>query len=426
MIKYFIGLVIFSVVLFLYLHIQYHLKCSNDLEVYTIEKPSKEKLEEICDLRQPVIFEFTNNRLLESCSLSVLDDNYGAFDIQLRDKTNDEETELYLPFLLKEAIEVFRNDKNGKYISENNEEFLKETGVIKNYQYNDSFLRPPLVSKCIYDFLTGSVNSKTPLRYNLNYRNYFYVTSGKAQIKLIPPHNSKYLYGVKDYDNFENAGLAHLVEHIVCEGWKKCGSKGCSNYWKKRGVDTNASTGQTNIEYYMHGLDRYAKEMVDYIASISINPIITKSRMDKEKKAVQNELMIHAAQPQMNLYNLLNSMLFRIEGLICQDDMPLQLKNLKKFTVEQVRSWINRFYGSGNIIFVISGNFSKNSIISLLKNKLRKANPIKVIPKYSDIFKQGLDVSYLKNKQIENTNILFAFHAPIYQKDIEIFYIDFF
>ena len=51
--------------------------------------------------------------------------------------------------------------------------------------------------------MTGSIGSKTPLRYDLNYRNFYYVTSGKINIKLIPPHNSKYLYPVKDYDNFE-------------------------------------------------------------------------------------------------------------------------------------------------------------------------------------------------------------------------------
>ena len=204
MIKYFTAIFIFSVVLFLYLHIQYHLKCSNDLEVYTIERPSKEKLEEICDLRQPVVFDFKNDRILESCNLAVLDDNFGAFDVNLRDKTNtDDNSELYLPFLLKEAINIFREDKEGKYISENNEDFLKETAVIKNYRYNDSFLRPPLVSKCIYDFLSGSIGGKTPLRYNLNYRNYYYVTSGKIQIKLIPPHSGKYMYPQKDYDNFE-------------------------------------------------------------------------------------------------------------------------------------------------------------------------------------------------------------------------------
>ena len=204
MIKYFIGLFIFCLVLFLYLHINYHLKTSNDLEVYTIERPSKDKLEEICDIRQPVIFEFNNERLLESCTLRNLDDNYGAFDVNLRDVTNnDYNSELYLPFLLKEVINIFREDKNEKFISENNSDFLKETGAIKNFSYNDSFLRPPLVSKCIYDFMSGSIGSKTPLRYNLNYRNYYYVTHGKVNIKLISPQNSRYLYSNKDYDNFE-------------------------------------------------------------------------------------------------------------------------------------------------------------------------------------------------------------------------------
>jgi hypothetical protein len=180
------------------------LKTSNDLEVYTIEKPSKETLEEICNIRQPVVFEFKNNRLLESCNLANLDDNYGAFDIQVRDVTNkDDNSELYLPFLLKEAINIFGDDKNEKYISEKNQDFLKETGAIKNYNYNDAFLRPPLVSKCIYDFMTGSVGSKTPLRYNINYRNFYYNTSGRVNIKLIPPSSSKYLNPVKDYDNFE-------------------------------------------------------------------------------------------------------------------------------------------------------------------------------------------------------------------------------
>ena len=182
----------------------FHLNTSDDLEVYTIERPSKETLEEICNIRQPVVFEFKNERLLESCNLTNLDDNYGAFDIQVRDVTNkDENSELYLPFLLKEAINIFGEDKNEKYISEKNQDFLKETGAIKNYNYNDAFLRPPLVSKCIYDFMTGSVGSKTPLRYNINYRNFYYNTLGRVNIKLIPPSSSKYLYPVKDYDNFE-------------------------------------------------------------------------------------------------------------------------------------------------------------------------------------------------------------------------------
>jgi len=202
--NYLISFFIFCLVLFLYLHIYYQLKTSNDLEVFTIQNPSKDKLEEICDIRQPVIFDFDSGEISESCNLSFIDDTYNAFDIKIRDVNNrDKNSELYIPLLFSEAIKLFQNDDEKKYISENNSDFLEETGLVKTYKYNDSFLRPPLVSNCKYDFLCGSKNTCTPLRYNLNYRNFYYVTDGEIKLKLIVPQNSKYLYPEKDYENFE-------------------------------------------------------------------------------------------------------------------------------------------------------------------------------------------------------------------------------
>jgi len=69
--------------------------------------------------------------------------------------------------------------------------------------YNDEFLRPHLVSNCIYDVLFGSKNAETPFRYEINYRNYFMVTQGSIKIKLSPPKSSRYLYPVNDYENLE-------------------------------------------------------------------------------------------------------------------------------------------------------------------------------------------------------------------------------
>jgi hypothetical protein len=70
--KYLITIFIFCIVLFLYLHIQYHLKTSSDLEIYTIEQPSKDKLEEICDLRQPVLIDYRIDNIIDNCNLSTL------------------------------------------------------------------------------------------------------------------------------------------------------------------------------------------------------------------------------------------------------------------------------------------------------------------------------------------------------------------
>jgi hypothetical protein len=198
-----INLIIFIIVFFLYLHISFQLKINNDLEVLEIEEPTKGQLEEICDLRQPVLFNF-KNKISEEIKLDNILENYSAFDIKIRNKKKiDKEQEYYLPLSLKELKVLFENDKEKKYISEKNEEFLEETSLIKNFQNNDLFLRPEFVSTCNYDLFLGNKDSDTPFRYDIYYRNYIVVTEGKVTIRLTPPKNEKYLDIDKDYEIFE-------------------------------------------------------------------------------------------------------------------------------------------------------------------------------------------------------------------------------
>ncbi len=202
--KIIIGLFIFCLVLFLYLHIQFHLKTSDDLEMYEISDASKEKLEEICDLRQPVLFDFDSSKIEQTTHASYLLDNYPAFEIKVRNvKENDPNTELYMPLTIRNAVKLFSEDNNNSYFTEGNQDFLQETGVVKNMQYNDEYIRPYMVSNCNYDIMMGSNNVTTPFRYELNYRNYFLVTEGSISIKLTPPKSIKYLYPYNDYENFE-------------------------------------------------------------------------------------------------------------------------------------------------------------------------------------------------------------------------------
>ena len=200
-----VNLLIFCVVLFLYLHVHFHLKTSDDLEVYEIEQPSKDKLEEICDLRQPVIFEYPNERMLESCTRTTARDTYGAFEVKLRNVSQQpsDDEEMYIPLSLSAALAALGKDGDSKYLVENNDDFLQETGMIKVFKYNDAFIRPYMVSNCMYDFAFASNKTQTPFRYEVNYRNYMLVTEGSVKIKLAPPKSAKYLYEQKDYENFE-------------------------------------------------------------------------------------------------------------------------------------------------------------------------------------------------------------------------------
>ena len=215
-----ISIFIFCIVLFLYLHIHFHLKKSNDLEVYEIEQPSKQRLEEVCDIRQPTTFEFYNEQLFTQLSYQAIHTSYRAFDINIRDvskpssgagaapdktpqKGTEDDQALYIPVTFKIAHEVLKKDTEMKYISEHNADFIDETGLIKVFQLNDDFLRPYMVSSCTYDIMMASTGTTTPLRYEVNYRNYFLVTQGRVKILLIPPKDSRYLYPINDYDILE-------------------------------------------------------------------------------------------------------------------------------------------------------------------------------------------------------------------------------
>lgn len=198
-----ISFIIFFITLFIYIHINFHLTTNNDLEIFEIDEIHKDKLEEICNLKQPLLFKYNVDELYSNLNNTNIN-NYKTFDINIRNRIDYIENESnILPLTLKEANLLFSKDSSSNYISEYNYDFLEETTLIKHIQKNDLFLRPNLCSECNYDIIFGSTNSYTPLRYELNYRNYIYVINGEIDIMLTIPNNEKYLDIISDYDKFE-------------------------------------------------------------------------------------------------------------------------------------------------------------------------------------------------------------------------------
>jgi hypothetical protein len=198
---------IFMIVLFCYVHIYDNYNTSNDLEVYEIDKVSKDKLEEICNLKQPFLFNFDENLIINT-NLYGFNEHNNAFEINIRvNETEDQDSyysnEVLVPLILEKAKELFEKTDTITYFTEDNRDFLNESGIIKTIKYNDSYLRPYMVTNCFYDILSGSNNGYTPLRYDINNRNYYLVTNGYIDITLIPPKYSKYLYQQPDYELFE-------------------------------------------------------------------------------------------------------------------------------------------------------------------------------------------------------------------------------
>ena len=195
---------IFCITLFIYLHVHFHLKINDDLEFYSIDTPTKDKLEEICDLRQPIKFNFNNDFFNNLFNLENLTNNYKSFEFKIRNTQNlDNINDICLPLSLESTKKLFETDKLSSFYTENNDDFIEDSEIYKMIEKNDSFLKPYMNSLTKYDLLSGSFNTTTPLRYHLNYRNYFLVTNGEIKIKICPPKNKKNLNIIHDYYNLE-------------------------------------------------------------------------------------------------------------------------------------------------------------------------------------------------------------------------------
>jgi hypothetical protein len=81
----------------------------------------------------------------------------------------------------------------------------------------------------------ASLNTESPLRYEINYRNYFFVTHGKVIVRLFPPKSTKYLYAINDYENFEF--ISPVNPWNVQEQYK-------ADFNKLRSIDVTLMPGQ--------------------------------------------------------------------------------------------------------------------------------------------------------------------------------------
>jgi hypothetical protein len=206
--EFYITILIFLSIIFLYIHMMAQYKKSEDLEIYEMDYTTNQNLQETCSVKQPVLFNF---KTVNPDIFTDLDNStflkYESYDIKVRD------TDDFLsgsnnsadPVSLK--YDSFRRlaaaDSRSHFITEGNLEFIEKSGLYSEYEELNPYLKPSLTVQTKYDLLQGSEGAYTPLRYHIDERQYFIVSSGKITVKMTPFKSRKYLHPIMDYSNYE-------------------------------------------------------------------------------------------------------------------------------------------------------------------------------------------------------------------------------
>lgn len=211
--NFLITFLIFILVLFSYIHINDQYKKSEDLEIYEMDYTSNVELQKICNIKQPVIFEFQKicpNLFSDTIQFKKYENN----DIQVKDVLDYWNPDILSidPIILSTSSfrTLIQSDPKSHFFMENNQPFLEETGIASQIGKLDDYLKPSFNIHSKYDLLIGSAGCVTPIRYHTDYRRFYVVTSGKISVKMASWRSRKYLHPIIDYDNYEFFSKANV------------------------------------------------------------------------------------------------------------------------------------------------------------------------------------------------------------------------
>jgi predicted Zn-dependent peptidase len=106
----------------------------------------------------------------------------------------------------------------------------------------------------------------------------------------------------------QQAGLSHLVEHMLFRGTERVASVEIDQIFDGMGAELNAGTGKESTSVYSRVLDRHLDRAVDVMSDMVWRP--TWGELEAEKEVVLEEIAMHDDDPQDRVFDVAGEAVF--------------------------------------------------------------------------------------------------------------------
>ena len=167
----------------------------------------------------------------------------------------------------------------------------------------------------------------------------------------------------------EEAGLSHLLEHMLFRGTARYGSEEIDQIFDAMGAELNAGTGKETTSVYARVLDIHLERAFDVIAQMVTEPAIT--GLAEERAVVLEEIAMYEDDPQDIVFDLLGEAVF--------PDHPLGRAILGHSEVvanasrKQLRSFHHERYFPQNLVIAAAGSVDHDQIVEWAESAMSVA-----------------------------------------------------
>ena len=203
----------------------------------------------------------------------------------------------------------------------------------------------------------------------------------------------------------EENGISHFIEHVMFKGTSKRSAFEISDYIDRIGAQINAFTSKELTCYYTKSTKEHTEDSIEVLSDIFFNSLFDKTELEKEKGVVLEEINMSEDTPEDLCLDLIAESYYGKEGLGRTILGPA--KNIKRFTRDDVKKYMDKYYTADNVVIAIAGNVdfaqAEKIVEKYFADNFKKRKSAKQV-KCEKIFQDKL----FKTKKIEQAHIAFA------------------
>lgn len=166
----------------------------------------------------------------------------------------------------------------------------------------------------------------------------------------------------------EEAGISHLIEHLLFKGTAKRNAKQIAEAIEEVGGQLNAFTSKEYTCYYVRVLAEYLPLAVDVLSDMVFNSLFREEDIAREKKVVAEEISMYEDTPDDIIHDYFSQTIW--------DGHPLgrpiigTMDSLSRINRERLLSFYNRHYSPSNMVVALAGKFQHSEAVDLLGSAL--------------------------------------------------------
>jgi predicted Zn-dependent peptidase len=159
----------------------------------------------------------------------------------------------------------------------------------------------------------------------------------------------------------EEAGISHLLEHMLFRGTERYGSQEIDQIFDAMGAELNAGTDKENTSVYTRILDQHLEKAFDVIADMIWRPRF--EELETEREVVLEEIAMYEDDPQDKVFDVLGEAVYGTHPL----GRPVigRAEVVGAVTVEQLRAFHTRRYDPRSIVIAAAGSVDHDALVEL-------------------------------------------------------------